>query len=417
MRRKRSENNQEYTENRFEKTSVDNGFYKGKSEEQPLFQDGPSLESLHVQKTERHQAPVGRGKETSDPREKAALLGILKSIIVILLLMILFFMLWKGSKLYEERDRIEGAPISRETALIEEFDIKNQDAREFFVERIEIWKEAERLVRSADTLLKRNNFDRALSQCQDAVRISPFHTGALERLAELFFEKNMIEESINSYIRLLSIDSSRTDFLVKLIKALDAYGDAPAVVYMAQWFLEENHYNEEIQYYLANAFFAQEDYVNAVDAFGRVLKDSPRDVLVLEKLGSAHINLKEYAKALTVFEQLRESHYRDQNYYYKITVCNAQLGKSKETVQTLGKAAHLFGQNLVVKWIKDPLLDPVRKDESFLEFSDRVGGEEFRMWMEQIAKTIDVKEREDIAPQLILPDAGKLHSDLLTPQK
>jgi len=332
-------------------------------------------------------------------------------------------MLYKGIKLYEESIWIdnqevpEASPVMQKVTLVEDFDIENQDARKIFAERIEVWKEADRLVRSADDLLKRDNFDLAISRCQDALRIDPSHMGALERLGILYFDTGKMVESINAYIRLLSVDPSRIDLQEKLIKSLDSNGDAEAVVFVARWYLEQNFYDSDVQRYLANALFQQKLYDEAVEAYERVVKDDSKDVAALEKLSQCQMNLKHYDKALDVLERLRESNYRDQNYYHLIAVCNAQLGKSKETVQTLGKAAHLFGQNTVVGWIQDPRLDPVREDRTFQAFADRVGGEEFRMWLEKVAKTMEGEERKDIAPQLTLPKGEKLDAELLKPRK
>jgi tetratricopeptide (TPR) repeat protein len=398
-------------------------FYTGAPTEQPLYQDRPVSDGRRVHKTGRHKAVAGRRKETIDPREKLALVAILKSAILILLLLIAFFMLWKGIKLYEEKVWMdthkseEVSPVLREVVLVEDFDIRDQDAREVFAERIEVWKEAERLVRSADGLLQRNNIDQAIARCQDALRIEPAHMGALERLGNLYYQKGLYVEAINSYIRLLSVDPSREVLQEKLIQALDAHHDANAVVFMARWYLDQNSHNAEVQRYLANALFEQENYVEAVLAYDRVLKDSPKDVPALEQQAKAYMQLEQYDKALEVLELLRETNYRDQNYYRKIAVCNAQLGKSTETVQTLGKAAHLFGQNVVMGWIQDPKLDPVREDRTFQAFADRVGGEEFRKWLEQVAKTMEGQDREDVSPQLKLPDQEMLDQELLKPRK
>jgi tetratricopeptide (TPR) repeat protein len=425
MKRKKQKNSPDRGSAGYEHLPVDSDFYTGGSPtEQPLYQDKPVSESHRVRKTGRHQAVQGRRKETVDPREKMALLAILKSVIMILLLCIAFFMLWKGIKLYEESIWVESqeevqqiSPVMQEVALIEEFDVASQDAREMFAERIEIWKEADRLVRSADSLLKRNNYDQAIERCQDALQVDPAHMGALERLGNLYFKKGMNVESINAYTRLLSVDPSRADLQEKLIQVLDAYGDAPAVVFMARWFHEANNYDGDVQRYMANALYLQNEYADAAKAYERVLKDSPKDVEALEKLANSHIHLEEYDKALTVLEKLRESNYRDQNYYQQIAVCNAQLGKSTETVQTLGKAAHLFGQNIVVGWIQDPRLDPVREDRTFQAFATRVGGEEFRLWLEKVAKTMDGEEREDITPQLSLPENDRQKDLLLKPNR
>ncbi len=163
--------------------------------------------------------------------------------------------------------------------------------------------------------------------------------------------------------------------------------------------------------------FTNQKYVEAVKAYDRVLKDNPEDVKTLEQQAKAYMYLEEYEQALKTLDKLREKNYRDSNYYRSIAVCHAQLGQGMETVQTLGKAAHLFGQNTVIGWIQDPRLDPIREDRTFQAFADRVGGEEFQKWLEKVAKTMGGEERGDIAPQLSLPKEGLSQPDLLKSRK
>lgn len=409
---------------RFEHLPTDSDFYAGGSSgEQPLYQERAHSAASRVRKTGRHKAVTGRRKETVDQRERMALLAILKTAVMILLLGILFFMLWKGIKLYEEsiwmknQVAVEPSPVMREVALVEDFNITNANDRLQFVERVEIWKETDRLVRSADNLLKGNNFDQAILRCQEALRLDPAHMGALERLGTLYFSQGLYVESINSYIRLLSVDPSRADLQKLLIQSLDAHGDSDAVVFMAQWYLSEQYYDADIQRFLANAYYKKEQYAAAADAYERVVKDSPKDNAAQELLAKAYMQLENFEQALVPLETLRESNYREATYYRMITVCNAQLGRSQETVQTLGRAAHLFGQNTVIGWIQDPQLDPVRQDRTFQAFADRVGGEEFRKWLEKVAQTMEGSDRKDIAPLLTLPDQDKMDSELLKPRK
>lgn len=425
MKKKQSGNNDAGSTTGFSKVPAQSDFYSTAPTEQPLHQDRVAgTDAIRVQKTGRHQAASGVRKATVDPREKQALLGILKAGITIILLLIVFFLLWKGINIYEESVWLDNqseqqlSPVMKETVLVEDFDILNQDAREMFAERVEAWKEAARLVRSSDGLLARSNYDQAIVRCQDALKIEPAHMGALERLGLLYYNKGMVVESINAYTRLLSVDPSRTDLQVKLIQALDAYEDSPAVIYMAEWYLSENSYNDDIQRYLANAFFKLEDFEKASVAYHRVLNDSPDDHVAREKQAKCHMHLSQWELALQSLDALSESNYRDPNYYHDIAVCNAQLGHSYETVQILGKAAHLFGQQIVVGWIQDPQLDPVREDRTFQAFADRVGGEEFRKWLEKVAQSMDADERkDDVAPQLKLPDQGGLDKELLTPNR
>lgn len=423
MKRKKQKNNTPKSTGSFDHSGSNSDFYAGSSKsEQPLYsqQQHASISSVH--KTGRHQAVTGRRKEGGDPREKMALVAILKSITMILLLMIAFLLLWKGIKIYEESVYIKTqseqdlSPVLKDVVLVEEFDIGSQESRELFAERIEIWKEAKRLVRSADGLLARNNFDQAIARCQKALEVSPSHTGALERLGLLYYEKGMYVESINSYIRLLSVDPSRVDLQEKVIQALDAHADADAVTYMSRWYLEENSYNADVQRYLANSLFSKGEYVEATKAYDRVLKDNPGDVEAMEQQARAYMYLEEYEQALKTLNNLQQKNYRDSNCYRSIAVCHAQMGQGVETVQTLGKAAHLFGQNMVMGWIQDPRLDPIREDRTFQAFADRVGGEEFRKWLEKVAKTMDGEDREEITPQLTLPKEGLQNPELLKPR-
>ena len=424
MKRKKQTNNTPKATGGYEHLGTQSSdFYTGGApSEQPLYQDRHQSSTTRVRKTGRHQAAAGRRKETVDIREKMALIAILKSSIMILLLIFAFLLLWKSIGIYEETLFVKNlseekvSSVLSEIQPIKEFDINNQDSREMFAERIEIWKEANRLIRSAEGLLKRDNLDLAIERCQDALRLDPSHMGALEHLGALYYQKSMFVEAINAYIRLLSVDPSRKDLQEMLIQALDAHEDSNAVAYMSRWYLEQNNYNENVQRYLANALFGNEEYAEAAEAaeaYNRVLKDDPTDQESLEQQSKAYMFLEEYEKALDSLDRLRELNYREQSYYRQMAICQAQLGNGLETVQTLGKAAHLFGQNIVMGWVQDPKLDPVREDRTFQAFAERVGGEEFRKWLEKVAKTMDGEQRKDVTPQLNLPKKGALDQDLL----
>ncbi len=420
MRKTRKNSRTKHAKGGFDPISSSNEFYTSSPTERPLNDDGRGSESGRGRKTGRHLAVAGRDADKMDPREKMALMAILKSVSMILLLAIAFFMLWKGIGLYEESILLEhsrgGAtsPVLQEVALIEDFDIQDQDSREKFAERVALWQEADRLVRSADALLQRNIYDHAIEQCQDALRLDPSHSGALERLGRLYYAKEDYVEAVNAYIRLLSVDPSKQEIQQRLIQGLDALGDHAAVKYMAEWYLDQNMFDADIQRYLANALFAQEDFAAAAESYGRVLQQNSKDVNALEQQALSYMQVQEYTKALVSLGKLREINYRNQGYYKQIAVCNAQLQQGPETVQALGRAVQLFGEKLVTGWIQDPQLDPIRDDRAFQAFIDRIAGEETRLWLEKMAKSIDgMDERKDLGPQLKMPGSELQDSELL----
>lgn len=410
MRNKKQEKEAPQTPAGLEHPTLNSDFYASAPTELPLYQDGSDLDRNRVRKTARHTAVSGLSNETIDPREKIALLAILKAAIMMLMLLIAFFMLWKGIKLYEESIWMENQPVAELSPVMIEFSEAENlasgdlEAGQSFAARIEGWREADRLADIADTLLLRSNYDQAIERCQDALRLDPAHMKALTMLGQLYSEKGMYPEAINTYIRLLSIDPSRKDIKKMLITALYANGDAESVVAMAQWFRDTNGFDEDFHRYYANALFDLGQYSDAATAYERLLKAVPNDAGVLQNLANAYMYLEQYEKALVVLEQLQIINFRDMNCYKQILICHAQLGHGLEAVQILGKAAHLFGQNTVVSWISDPQLDPVRQDSTFQAFADRVGGKEFRLYLERMAQTMEGEGDRGINPQLKVPN-------------
>jgi tetratricopeptide (TPR) repeat protein len=426
MRKKRRKQSSEYTGGGFDSLPSNSEFYSGTPPtEKPLHEDHGASDHHRIRKTNRHKAVGGRRKEKVDAREKMALQSILKSGVMILLLIIAFFMLRKGISIYEEglfmdNQAMAGqaTQVMREVVLIDEFDIEDEEAREQFAERIELWKRAERFLRSADALIQRGNYDLALERCRDALELDPSHMAALDRVGQIHYQKESYVDAVNAYVRLLSIDPSRLDVQKRLIQALDSYGDFSAVRYMAEWYLDENNYDAEVQRYLANSIYAEESYEEAVVAYERVLQDNSEDMLSLESQAKAYMQIGEYEKALVPLTVLREWNYREQSYYKQIAICKAQLKLGAETVQIYGRAAQLFGENMVMGWMQDPLIDPIRDDRSFQSFAGRIGGEEFRMWLEKMAQATDGADPEvNLGPMLEVPTQPITDPGLLKPRR
>jgi hypothetical protein len=131
------------------------------------------------------------------------------------------------------------------------------------------------------------------------------------------------------------------------------------------------------------------------------------------------MQIGQFASALVPLNKLRENNLHAEANYRQIAVCNAQLQQSAETVRILGRAAQLFGEQVVMGWMPDPLLDPVREDRAFQAFTDRIGGEEFRRWLENMAQNIATEQsgKPDSGPQLELLEPSLKNPSLLKPRQ
>ncbi len=237
----------------------------------------------------------------------------------------------------------------------------------------------------------------------------------MDRLGQLYFAKENYVEAVNAYIRLLSVDPSRAEVQKKLIRALDAYGDTAAVMYMAEWYQEQNLYDPDIALFLANARYTREEFSEAAEAYGRILRNAPLNRLALERQALAYMQIEQYDKALVPLETLRENNYREKEYYRQIAICNAQLKQSKESLLALGRATQLFESRIIVGWVQDPRFDPIRTDRAFQAFLDRVAGTSTRLWLEKQAA--EQAKKPDKVQELEIPTVDKLDNELLKPRK
>jgi len=78
----------------------------------------------------------------------------------------------------------------------------------------------------------------------------------------------------------------------------------------------------------------------------------------------------------------------------QLAVCYAQLQQVNDAVNIMARAAEVFGDHIVIGWLKDPAMDVVREERIFQAFTDRVADEETRKWLEQMARKIKKEESE-----------------------
>ncbi|MBN2207596.1 MAG: tetratricopeptide repeat protein [Candidatus Aminicenantes bacterium] len=93
----------------------------------------------------------------------------------------------------------------------------------------------------------------------------------------------------------------------------------------------------DAQTYLASVLAGNRDYQGAIQAYRRVLEQSPNNVQALAGLGQVYIRLQQFADAVPLLEQAARLNPSDKEAYYN-------LGLAYEQVKDFAKAADAYGK-------------------------------------------------------------------------
>jgi len=384
---------------------VEGDLYTVTPTEKPLHDTMNKAGERNPRRTSRHHVHKKRQESNVDPRDKAALVAVLRYSIIIVILIISFFLLKRGIDLYEKNIEFKyrsslatSSPILGTNGPIEDSAVEKRTLEEQIPEFVRRWNEVERHVRAADALLERKIYEQAIERCQQALALDHTHIGALQRLSEMYYLKGNYRGSVNTLVKVLNIDPSREEIQKNLILSLVALKDWKSVVAMAEWYLNRNGTDLEIQKYLAQALYAEERYEEVVPIDTRILTEEPENVASLKRLGKIYIRLGQYAKAAECYKKLRNTDNEKPEYYRELAVCYAQLHQPNDTVNVLARASNIFGERVVIEWLKDVSMDAVRGERVIQQFVDRVADEKTRKWLELLAE--NMKKRETKIPKV-----------------
>jgi len=375
---------------------INTDFYKANPAENSLTGEKRDNTPLHrnAPTTMRHKDVKKVKKQTIDIRDKKALEAILRFSVLALLLLIILVLLMKGIGLYEKQMVLDNEKKIRELekssneniAFSHDFNLSKDIDVKTFIQHVKDREKGEQILLSAKALTRENIFDKAIVQYQAVLKIIPSHMIALEQLGDLYTQQESSDyiKAINIYQHLLDITPKNTKIKEKLIKALSHTDKTAATIFMSKQYLDSHLYNPDIQEILANAYYTDAKYKDAITAYKRILQADPENRSALEFISAAHVQLKEFNHALTYLNKLIKRFSRNETYYLQISLCHAQIKNGKESVQTLSRAAQIFDKTLVLRWIQDPLFDPIRNDRDFTMFVDRIAGIETRKKMETL---------------------------------
>jgi tetratricopeptide (TPR) repeat protein len=376
-------------------------FYTQHADETPLDDHSEVRSPQQTARTSRHSAAYRREVSNRASNWTLALL-LLRAVLIVLLLVGGFIVLklvlnrmnepsekeqrqWEANAAQMEKSGTE-APVPQELVV----------SAEQIDQRLEQWKQTERLLRSAEALMLRGINEEAAQRLERALRVTPGNRAARQMLIDIYMQLGHSAEAVPLCIGLMDQDGPTPELEMKLLQALQASGQIKAGLVLANRILQDQPNNEMVLEIAAAGQMQEGNTDAALAMFQKMLGNSPTNTAALEQCGKIYFDRGDYEKAISDYLMLVRQDSRP-DYYQMLAHSYAQQNEAGKAVVLMGQAASLFGGGQISPWLKDPELDPIRESVEFRSFADRLVGVETRKAIEAINK----REAEKTTPAAV----------------
>jgi tetratricopeptide (TPR) repeat protein len=148
------------------------------------------------------------------------------------------------------------------------------------------------------------------------------------------------------------------------------------------------------------------DDAAAIRFFDKILVVDANNQEALKGATEIYFREKKYANALPLFIRLMDLQAGEWSYFFNAAVCQAQLRKAENSVMTLELAAANFGDARVYGWVGAPYFDPIRDNDLFNGFQQRIA----QVSQSKVRKKITVDAPVLAPAPSALPSADALKS-------
>jgi tetratricopeptide (TPR) repeat protein len=287
---------------------------------------------------------------------------------------------------------------------------------EWIKQRLELWEQTRRHLRSADALNRQGMDEEVLQRLGQALRVAPDNQTAQQMLVDIYLRKGRFADAVPVCIRLLDQDSGKPELQMKLLQALQASGQTEAGLVLAQRMLEDQPNDLNILSIAAAGQVELGDMDAALGLFSRILDNDAKNKEALKNCGEIYLKRGAYQQAVPYYLDLVRLDSRPEH-YHMLARCYAQQNEAGKAIIFMGQASSLFGSSTVAPWLKESVFDPVRETVEFRSFADRIVGIETRTAIEAINKREAEKPTTpaSLGEGLTLPNKGDLNA--ISPRK
>lgn len=256
------------------------------------------------------------------------------------------------------------------------------------------WKQALDNTVAAEGFMRWDRREEALRRLRDALLVAPECQAARVLTAQIAMKNEDYERAANLLVHALNADPERYDLALQLAQALEKMTEDQAAFAVAEWTLSRQAGNLEALGIASRTSVRLEDWASALKYFDKILIVDENNLEALKGASAIYLRDENYAKALPLFMRLMDRESDVWQHFFNAAVCQAQLEQPNKTVTTLEVAAANFGDARIFGWVGASQFDPVREDDLFSGFQQRVT----RIAQGKAQKKIEVEEEPVLAP-------------------
>jgi tetratricopeptide (TPR) repeat protein len=260
------------------------------------------------------------------------------------------------------RRMVAGATVTNRPAALPGAAVYDSKAMRLAIQQ---WKDAGEKLHDARLWIQKGRRDTAGALLQEILAANPNHSEALFESAQLSVQQDANDRARDLLQRLLTVDPQRKAAIQMLATVYSRAEQHEQALSLANWIMETDPDCTEAHRIAGVAAFQAKRFDLALAHFRKWAVAEPENMSAQKQYADVLLALKEYAKALVIYEGILKKKPDEADAYRQMAVCFAQQAMVEQAVSTLIQAIYNVGAAKVAPWFRDPGFEGVRHQKLF----------------------------------------------------
>ncbi len=270
----------------------------------------------------------------------------------------------KGKKMADSGQAVSNAPkmgVSRDDS---------QRVASNIQARIQSWKQVPDVLLEGQMMIDRGQIAEAESRLRSALESNPRVARLQIKLADVFAKQKKYIQARDLLMEVLETDPDNYNARLLLGSIFDSQTNYTASLAMANWILEKDPQAVEAHQMAANAYMNTDRSSLAVRHLQKIVLIERDNAVAENKLAEAYMKMGQYNKAIQILNEILDKNTTEAMTFYNLSICYAKQSMAQLSVETLARAAAIFGNDFVGTWVgaKSREFDSIRTDPAFVAF-------------------------------------------------